>query len=647
MNRHQTKLPTYHWYFLLLLVLCFFQCPPGNAQANNYKDLLKDSIQHQLLSAGKDTAQLRAVLTKIRKRRRKLGDHYEALMLNFIQQSEKANYRYGLMKSYDFMGLQLRYNESYETAIDYHHKSLAIAKDLKDTLQMCYNYNNLGQAYRKQDLNAQALPYFHQALLMQEKIGHEKSASFTHNTLGATYLSQNEFDKALFHMEASNAIAIKRNDIRTMAFNYGMIGEIHLLKEEADEALPYFEEALSIKKELNYDKGIAVTLHLMAQAYYQKQDFAKASQIFWEAIDIHQRYKNKRYLALCYAYLGKIHTEQNQYNKAEQSLLKALKMAEEVHSLEQLVLINEALTNLYRRNNNWKKAYTYLNYSNSWKDSLNTAKYQKQIQSLEVDYQTQKKEQQIEILSSTNRIKSQRIRLGIAVIVILILILVLVFYMLSVRKKNAIQQEEKLRQQLLKSQMNPHFIFNSLGSIQNYMYRNEPDKAARYMGNFAKLTRSILNNSSSEKVSLDEEIETLTNYLELEQMRMKGAFDYQIKFDEDLETELINIPPLLLQPFLENSIKHGVKDMRDGAIIRLSFEEHNDFICAEIEDNGVGINNANKQNKSHKSLATEIFKQRIAILKNQYPALPEPLVKDLSDEDRNGTLVKVYLPIID
>ncbi|MCU4155609.1 tetratricopeptide repeat protein [Carboxylicivirga sp. A043] len=644
---NQLILPSRFWYIFLPGIFILFCGNSAPAQTKSKSELICDTIRLTLNEASNDTAKLHAALTKIRRCRRKIGNNYEPFLEDFILKASHADYQYGLMKAYDFLGLQKRYNESYDEAIMLHQRSLEIAKLLGDTLQMCYNYNNLGQAYRKQDLNILALPYFHKALAMQELLGNDKSASFTHNTLGATYLAQNELDKASYHLEKSNQIAERRNDKRTMAFNYGMLGEIQLMRNEPDEALPLFEKALIIKEELNYDKGIAVTLHLMAQAYYQKGDYKKAESIFNQAIAIHRRYKNKRYLSLCYAYIGKIQIAQQKYSQAEKSLTKAKDMANDVHSIEQLVLIHEAFTQLYKTSDNWPLAYTHLKASNAWKDSLNAAKYQKQIQNLEIDYQTQQKEQQIEILSSANEIKTQRIRLGIAIIALLLISLAFVFYMLSVRKKNAQQQEEKLRQQLLKSQMNPHFIFNALGSIQNYMYRNKPETAARYMGNFAKLTRSILNNSSNDKITLDEEIETLTHYLELEQMRMKDTFQYQINFSEDLETELIHVPPMLLQPFIENSIKHGIKNMHEGALITLSFSETDDFICANIEDNGIGINqSANSNNKLHKSLATEIFKQRMAIIKNNYPALPQPVIKDLSDENKSGTLVTVYLPIL-
>jgi len=629
------------------LLIGFTLALSGTAKAAN-KDsialLINDTICQQLKLVD-DTSSMRQLFSKIRRCRRKLNHHYKPLLQEYITLSEKLNYQYGQMKAYDYMGLQERYDENYEKAIGYHKQSLAIAMQLKDSAQMCYNYNNLGQAYRKQDLNILALPYFHKALHIQEKVGLDKSASYTHNSIGATYLVQNELEKALYHLDQSTKIARSNQDKRTLAFNYGLIGEILLLQNQADSALAYFNDALVIKKELNYTKGLAVTYHLLGQAWFVKGDDTKALEHFNLAIPIHQKYNNQRYLSLCYAYIAKIKLKLNQTDSTAFYLKKAHRLASKVHSIENLLLIGRTYTELYQTEENWQQAMLSIASTNALQDSLNNAKYHKQMQTLEIDYQTKKKVQQIEILSAENKIKNQRLRLGVAIIIILILGLVFTYYILQTRKKSAKLKEEKLRQQLLKSQMNPHFIFNALGSIQNYMYKNDPKKAARYMGNFAALTRSILNNSSSDQVPLDEEIDTLKNYLELEQLRANSSFTYEIEGDDDLDTEFIQVPPMLLQPFIENSIKHGLRHLDEGGLITLRFIEKDNFICAEIEDNGIGITASGKED-GHKSMATQIFKQRISLLKNSYPTMPDPLIQDLTTTNKKGTLVRIFLPIL-
>lgn len=214
------------------------------------------------------------------------------------------------------------------------------------------------------------------------------------------------------------------------------------------------------------------------------------------------------------------------------------------------------------------------------------------------------------------------------------------------RRKQARYERDGLKQQLMRSQMNPHFLFNALGSIQGYMYKNETKKAAGFLGNFASLTRSILENSTEEYIALEEEVNTLKNYLELEKMRMNNRFDYTITFNEEMETEFICVPPMLLQPFVENSIKHGLRDISSGGKLDITLLEHESFIEAHIIDNGIGIKKA-AQNKAgqYKSKATSIFKQRMDILKKSFDKLPELEIVDLETEGKQGTKVIVFLPI--
>ncbi|WP_066630384.1 tetratricopeptide repeat-containing sensor histidine kinase [Labilibacter marinus] len=632
---------------LLLLILLIHPSQMVVGQTISRDVFLNDSISQQIKLAKSDTTMMYGLLKSIRRHRRSLKKYYKPLLVIYVGLSKDVGYRYGEMKSLDILGLQERYDENYDKSISLHNESLQIALQLKDSSQLCYNYNNLGQAYRKQDLNELAIKYFYLALEMYEHKGMTRQASYTHNTLGATYFAQDEYDKSAYHLNVSLNLAIDNKDKRTMSYNYGSLGEIMLKQNKGDEALAYFKKALKIKEELNYDKGMAVTYHLMGEAWFMKKNYPVSILWFQKAIKIHEKYNTQRYLSHCYAFLGKISLAKNELNNSTKYLDKADQCAENVHSIENLILIGDAKVELLGKQNRWEKAMQIMANTNSLRDSIRMARYQKEIQTLEIGYQTEQKEQQIEILSAENQIKNQRLRLGIAIIVILVLGLAFAYSVIVSRKRTTKLKEEKLQQQLLKSQMNPHFIFNALASIQNYMYRNDPKKAARFMGNFASLARSILNNSSADYISLEEEINTLQNYLELEQMRGNGSFSYSLNYDDDLETEFIQIPPMLLQPFIENAIKHGVKDMDSGGLIELNILDKEDLLYVEVEDNGVGIKSSeNRKNNGHVSMATSIFKQRISILKSNYPNLPEPEMIDLSNEGGRGTLVKVYLPIL-
>jgi ligand-binding sensor domain-containing protein len=236
-------------------------------------------------------------------------------------------------------------------------------------------------------------------------------------------------------------------------------------------------------------------------------------------------------------------------------------------------------------------------------------------------------------------------------IVFAILFSVLYFLIQWIRRIRIMQKNIELEQRLLRSQMNPHFIFNSLTAIQYFIFGNEPAKAGKYLSGFAKLIRLILQNSRSESILLEKEIETLEHYLKLQQLRFEDKFEYQINIDERLNPEMILIPPMLAQPFIENSIEHGIKNISYKGEIKINYTLKNDFLEVIIEDNGIGIESSIKEkdtdSTSHKSLGTSITKERLLNISRASKFKLEFLITDKKeiDSSTSGTCVKYLIPL--
>ncbi|MBE9480960.1 MAG: histidine kinase, partial [Bacteroidetes bacterium] len=211
------------------------------------------------------------------------------------------------------------------------------------------------------------------------------------------------------------------------------------------------------------------------------------------------------------------------------------------------------------------------------------------------------------------------------------------------------QEKTNLQQKLLRSQMNPHFIFNSLSSIQGFIMEKHPRTASRYLSRFATLVRNILDSSAEELVPLDKEISTIENYLELQKVRYEGKFEYVIEVDETLETETISIPPMLAQPFIENSIEHGFKYKDGKGNIKVRFGLNGNLIRFEVIDDGIGREKAIeillKQNKDHRSMATDITRERLAILNKKLKKKITLEIIDLKNKAGLGTGTKVVFEI--
>lgn len=241
--------------------------------------------------------------------------------------------------------------------------------------------------------------------------------------------------------------------------------------------------------------------------------------------------------------------------------------------------------------------------------------------------------------------------LFLAIVVLGILMVLLV--QKQNRKKNKLLEEQKQKAllselQALRSQMNPHFIFNTLNSIQNFITQNESQDAALYLSKFAKLMRATLANTKRQRIQLKDEIETLKLYLELEQLRLNNKFDYEIMVDENIDTQYEQIPSMLVQPYVENAIWHGISNKEGKGTIRIHFLlEENNLLKCTIEDNGIGRENALKLKRTNTpSFGMSITKERVELLNSINGNQLTVKINDLKiNNQAAGTRVELFIPI--
>lgn len=213
------------------------------------------------------------------------------------------------------------------------------------------------------------------------------------------------------------------------------------------------------------------------------------------------------------------------------------------------------------------------------------------------------------------------------------------------------KQKADLEMNALRAQMNPHFIFNCLSSIESYIIKNDTLKASSYLSNFSRLIRLILQNSRTSYVNLKDELEALGLYIQLEQMRLRNSFTYEIILVDDLNAENHEIPPMLIQPFVENSIWHGLQPMSNGGRVTIKIEKVEESLQCTIQDNGIGRIEAakNKEAKKvkRKSMGMNITYERMEIINNVYDTNNEVQIDDLYDQSNKpiGTRVTLRIPL--
>lgn len=248
-------------------------------------------------------------------------------------------------------------------------------------------------------------------------------------------------------------------------------------------------------------------------------------------------------------------------------------------------------------------------------------------------------------------------------IIILLLIIGIILVIISARRQN-IQQElkevvyqNKLNESILASlraQINPHFIFNCLNSIKLYTEQNNSVAASEYLSKFSKLIRNILNHARDDVTILSGEIETLQLYLDLESMRFKDKLKCSILIDENLDIDFIEIPPLIIQPYVENAIWHGIMPKLEGGeiIISIKQNEQNNELIISVEDNGIGrVQSALMKKKSdneHKSFGTKISQDRLSLINEKNKSLASVNIVDMYSKEGQacGTRVTIKLQIL-
>jgi len=214
------------------------------------------------------------------------------------------------------------------------------------------------------------------------------------------------------------------------------------------------------------------------------------------------------------------------------------------------------------------------------------------------------------------------------------------------------QKTMKLEMQALRAQMNPHFIFNSLNSINRFILQNNRTEASAYLSKFSKLVRMILQNSQAALITLDCEIESLKLYLELEGVRFDYRFGYKISLSNDLDENALKVPPLIIQPYAENAIWHGLMPKEEKGQLDIDISQDENFIYIKIADDGIGRTKSaslsSKSSTNHKSMGLHITADRIAMHHDDGSVESAVTINDLTDSEGEaaGTEVIIKLPII-
>lgn len=563
----------------------------------------------------------------------------------------------GIAQCENLLGVHHRENSRYEEAIHLHEKALALARQIPDSVLMAYSLNNLGVAYRRLDENEKAFNYHFEALKIAQDIGNVRNQAIAINSIGNIQLTLGNYKEAIEEFKKSLQIEIKAQNPLGMAINYANIGACWEGLKQLDKAVPLYEKSLYYNKQAESYTGMAICYNLLGNVYMKQGDYDRALSYLQRALSIHNKVRDKINVAENYITIGKILLKQRKTDPAIESMQHGLDLAIAINSRYMMVEAWQAIAEAQSQKGQAEQAYRAMQNAFRLRDSLYIQQSGPQMAKMRTLYELDKKDNQIKLLQQANQIKELKLTrqrlLALSAVIILLLVIIALFLYNRQRRIKAHRRILLYELQSLRSQMNPHFIFNSLNSIHKYIWSNEQEEASEYLAKFSRLMRLILENTRFRTVALTNEIEFLHLYVGLEVIRCNDRFVPSIEVSEDINPSEILVPSMIIQPFVENAIWHGLAH-RDqaGGKLQIRFYRKETLLICEVEDNGIGRKRAKeiKAGKvpTHQSIGIEVTEARMQLLKTITKNKNTQVhVIDLENKDREpaGTKVVLHLPL--
>ena len=525
-------------------------------------------------------------------------------------------------------------------------EALAASIRLNDSNRMAAVYLNIGDNYKEQGNLKKGMEQMIKALRIKESLADSSRLSFY-------YIKAAEIAKASLNMKKWEEYIRKAYSVKDLdhcalpmekAIIYENLGSIAEYNNHFQKAFRYYDTLMDISRRIHYINGIKAALNSRAAIYRKLGQPDKALRLLLAA----EKYTTENPFNHISSRNAKaeLYLETKKYKQALKLLQENIANAVLGNYAEEKLSTLQLLYKVNTRMANYKEALRWNDSLQLFKDYLRDKDVRTKIAELEAKYQSDKSKSTISILKAKNEIYNQQIRFAILLIIGLLIAIAFGIFMARMNRLKAEYRENELHQKLLRSQMSPHFIFNALASIQQMIQQQKTKDADFYLGKFATIARLVLEYSREESIPLEKEMDVLQSYIELEKLRTDNNFDYKITFDNNLETEFIHIPPMAIQPFVENAIKHGLRDKEKNGRLEIAFEDLGDVLKVVIEDNGVGIEHAPASKIKHRSMAMEIFEKRRQLMQKRYKKKLIIRFIDLSREGKSGTRVVIHLPVL-
>lgn len=527
----------------------------------------------------------------------------------------------------------------YDSALITHFHSLEKCGDLISRGKLAQLHNQLGSIYQHLRNHEKAIEHLLSCADILDRYNQETMhislkllKISNHSNIGNLFKNLQNYPKAREHMDIALELSRAVGDSSRMMLSFNNIGVLYETEKKYETAIDYYCEAAKLAEVMGFKANFVVIAGNIGQLYFFMEDYEKALEYSFTALGLAEETGYLFGVSFLSGNIGRTYLKMGRPDLALELILRSKETAQELDNRQLLGNSYDFLSEYYAMIGDFEKAYFSKNEYAAIKDSIYEAEHAAKIAEIETIHQTGKKNRQIEQLlwqAEINDLKLKRRNMIVysSVATIALLLITGFLFIGRIRQKQQLvkaEMEKKnlgLEQRLLRSQINPHFIFNALNSVQSYISANNNLKAMTYLAKFAQLMRNILENSTKPMIAIEDEVATLSLYLELEAMRFQEAFIFRIKIDDRIIPSKTYIPPMLIQPFVENSIKHGFSQIEEKGELEIDFYGINGVVSCRIEDNGIGLCRAKEQKvveaSPHRSLGSQLTRERLSLLSRQ------------------------------
>lgn len=585
--------------------------------------------------------------------------------------THKIKYDYGSALALQNIGTAFDYLGKLDSTLLYMQKAYFYAKRSKSKTSLAYILTDLGFIHNNLGNNTLAIKYNLEALPLFEKLQDIDGLERTYFSLARIFDNQNDYKTSSSYYETCLKINRKRNDKERLTLILNSLAAVKIKQKQLDISLEYTNEAFLLASKSNNLDFIGTAHKNYADIYIQKQDFEKAEINYLKAYGIFTKINSTTNVSKVAIKLASLYSNINNLSKAEEYGLIGYDLSKKTNFIADTKNASEILSEIYFKGKNFKNAYKFK--SIAFTISKETFFDEKNDIALKAKhkYETEKKQNHIASLQKDNKIanlenkRHKSILISLSLFILSLLIFgYFIFNRFKIKKQNellklqlheaekTILAEKKASHselKALKSQMNPHFFFNALNTIQSYIATNETQEATDYLNKFSKLTRMILEMTDKNWISIDEEIKMQTLYLNLQKIRLSD-FNFQINIKNN---NILNatMPTMLLQPYIENAVIHGLAHKKGMKNVVINFEINNqNQLEIKITDNGIGLTKANEINQKNinknTSFATKATLERLEII-NRNDLKISIEANELFDnkDETQGTEIKITMDL--